>query len=124
MRKQSFEIKLKFVSLNEYIYKCKIKKGMPAQAYKRSVQDAIILAVKVARLKRINKPVFVSFTWYEGTKRRDKDNVAFAKKFILDALQEANILPNDNNDYIVGFADYFVYGHGQKVVVTIEEADE
>lgn len=124
MSKQQFEIPLKFVSLNEYINKCKQSKGYPAQAYKKKVQADIKACTKLAKMHRIKRPCFVTFTWYEGTRRRDKDNVRFAKKFILDALQEANILPNDNNDYIVGFADYFVYGKGQKVIVQIEEADE
>lgn len=121
---QEFEIPLKFVSLNEYIALCKKAHGLKAQEYKRTVQDFIIWNIKAAKLKRINKPVFVSFTWYEDTKRRDKDNVRFAKKFINDRLQEAHILPNDNNEYVVGFTDRFIYGQGQKVKVTLEEADE
>ena len=53
--------------------------------------------------------------------KRDKDNVAFAKKYILDALQKSGILPNDNNKYIAGFIDTFVYEKCDKVVVEIKE---
>ena len=74
---------------------------------------------------RINKAVFryIEFELYsyEQTKRRDKDNVAFAKKFILDALQKSGVLKNDNNKYILGFQDEFVYRQGDKVVVEIWE---
>lgn len=62
-----------------------------------------------------------------GTKkprRRDKDNVARAKKYILDRLQVGGYLKNDNNKYISGFVDRFVYDGQQKVVITILESDE
>lgn len=51
----------------------------------------------------------ITFNWYEKTKRRDKDNIAFSKKFILDAMQKAKIIKNDNNNYILGFKDLFFY---------------
>lgn len=41
------------------------------------------------------EPVTVLFAWYRPDKRTDKDNVAFAKKFVLDALQIAGVIPND-----------------------------
>lgn len=50
-------------------------------------------------------PLAVLITWYVKNKRKDADNIAFAKKFILDGLVEAGILPNDNRKYIQGFAD-------------------
>lgn len=40
--------------------------------------------------------VYVAFTWIRPDMRSDKDNVAFAKKFILDALQEAHVIKNDS----------------------------
>lgn len=50
-------------------------------------------------------PLAVLITWYVKNKRKDADNIAFAKKFILDGLVEAGVLPNDNRKYIQGFAD-------------------
>ena len=72
--------------------------------------------------EKIDKPVYIKFIWYEQNCKRDKDNVAFAKKFILDALQKSGILPNDNNQYVLGFQDEFVYRQGDKVEVEIWEA--
>lgn len=40
--------------------------------------------------------VYVAFTWIRPDMRCDKDNVAFAKKFVLDALQEAGVIENDS----------------------------
>lgn len=123
---QRFELPMKFVSVNEYIALCKSRKGNynPSQLYKHRVQDEIVAHLKAGKIKRIKKPVFFRFIWYEATKRRDKDNVAFGKKFVMDGLQSAGILENDNNQWVMGFADYFVYGKGQKVVVEIYDCDE
>lgn len=123
MTTQRFTIKIRFKSFNTYL-------GMsvhPRAKYKREVQDVILWAMKARKLKRVKKPVVLTFLWYEDRKgkqkARDKDNVAYAKKFILDALQEGNILPNDNDLWVVGFVDYFIYGQGQKVEVIIQEVD-
>ena len=71
----------------------------------------------------IASPVHITFVWHEPNKRRDKDNVAFAKKFILDALQKAGRLKNDNNKYVKGFTDKFVYDGTEGVEVHIELED-
>lgn len=49
----------------------------------------------------------ITFHWYEKNRRRDKDNIAFAKKFILDSLQEVGIIANDGWDEVAGFEDRF-----------------
>ena len=38
----------------------------------------------------------------------DCDNVAFAKKYILDGLKEAKIIPDDSRKYVAGLGgDFF-----------------
>jgi Holliday junction resolvase RusA-like endonuclease len=85
---------------------------------KSDTEDSIIWILKPKKTK-IGCPVFLDFIWYEKTMKRDKDNVAFAKKFILDAMQKAGMLPNDNNQYIKGFTDNFIYGKEDKVKVIV-----
>ena len=97
----------KLPSLNEYIEACRRNPHCGAKM-KASTEAAII--PQLAKLPKIDKPVHISFIWHEANKRRDKDNVAAGKKFILDALQKAGKLINDNNDYIAGFTDRFEYG--------------
>ncbi len=129
--RQTFEIETRVKSYNDYLNLRKKSKPkihyFPANKYKRDLQDEIIWAIRKRRLVRIAKPVIITFVWYEEPKgrqkARDKDNIAASKKFFLDAMQEAHILPNDNDDWILGFADYFIYGHGQKVVVHIDEVE-
>lgn len=97
----------KLPSLNEYVEACRRNPHCGAKM-KANTEAAII--PQLASLPKIEKPVHITFIWHEANKRRDKDNVAAGKKFILDALQKAGKLINDNNDYIAGFTDRFVYG--------------
>lgn len=60
-----------------------------------------------AKLPCFIGPVFLRFTWVEPSRRRDKDNVAAAKKFVLDGLVDAGVLSKDGWKQIDGFADYF-----------------
>jgi len=47
------------------------------------------------------------FVWIEENHKRDLDNIAFAKKFILDALVNAGILADDGWKNVTGFTDEF-----------------
>ncbi len=49
----------------------------------------------------------LDFEWYVKDRRRDPDNIAFARKFIMDGLVAANVLPNDTWQYVAGFRDSF-----------------
>lgn len=117
----TFKINIKLPSLNEYVKWCRGNKYAAAKR-KRDIEDAIMWSVNT--IPKISRPCVLHFTWYEQTKRRDKDNVAFAKKFILDALQKAGKLPNDNNRYVLGFSDDFVYKQGDGVLTEIEEINQ
>lgn len=52
-------------------------------------------------------PANIRFDWYRKDKRSDKDNIAFAKKFILDGFMQAELLDNDNWVNILDFEDHF-----------------
>lgn len=52
-------------------------------------------------------PVHIHFDWYCANKKIDPDNIAAAKKFILDGLQYAKIMENDGWKQIKGFSDDF-----------------
>lgn len=55
----------------------------------------------------IPKPIgpFTLITEYSYSSNFDHDNISFAKKYILDALQLANIIPNDNHSFISSSID-------------------
>lgn len=53
-------------------------------------------------------PLHVHFDWYMPDRTIDPDNIAFAKKFILDGMQTAKVLDNDGWKQLSGgFSDSF-----------------
>ena len=106
--------------LNEYT-EANRRNRMCGAALKRSAETVITQYIRVARVQPFAGPVFLSFSWHERDRRRDVDNIAFAKKFILDALVTAGILADDGRKNVVGFSDEFhVDLANPRVVVTIE----
>ena len=69
-------------------------------------------------------PVKIDFTWIEPNRKRDLDNIAFAKKFILDALVKNGILESDGWKGVCGFTDSFkVNKQRPRVEVEINEVE-
>lgn len=118
------EINMKLPSLNEYVRANRTVSGgyYAGAKMKNEVEEGIIYSL--ARLPKITKPVFIRFTWIEKNRKRDKDNIAFGKKFILDAMQKSGKLDNDNWKWIRGFSDSFELGDDYKVILDIEEVED
>lgn len=114
-------IRGKLPSLNEYISACRTNPHAGAKL-KKETENLII--IQLGRMKPITSPVIIHFEWHEKTRRRDKDNVAAGKKFILDAMQRSGKLINDNNKYIAGFTDRFTYGGDYGVTISIERVED
>ena len=71
------------------------------------------------------KKVYIFFRWIEPNKMRDPDNIAFAKKFILDALCTKGILTGDGWREIKGFNDDFEISKDRpRIEVIIQELDD
>ena len=111
------EIPIKFLSFNGYVDLCRKNRYQSAK-YKRSIEDEIGWYIK--RLPKFNK-VQIHFHWVEENKRRDLDNVCYAKKFILDALVKFGKLKDDSPKYVRAFRDTFGYSNKTKVIIEIEE---
>lgn len=112
------EINMKLPSLNEYINACRKNRYAGAEMKKRIESN---IAYFIAKLPRFERPIKIHFHWIEGNKRRDLDNVAFGKKFILDALVKCGKMKDDNRKCVTGFIDTFEYGPETKVILYIEE---
>lgn len=96
----------KLPGLNDYIDACRANRYAGAEM-KRSIQETILWEIISQLNGKQFAAVTVVFHWYEPNKKRDKDNIAFAKKFILDALQAAGTLAGDGWGQVLGFADKF-----------------
>lgn len=110
--------------LNEYIEAERGKKGMyKAASMKKKVEHVIGIMIKSQlRGVRFTGPVVMHYTWIEPNKRRDKDNIAFAKKFIQDSLVQMGVLENDGWKHIEYFTDSFaVDPENPRVEVVIED---
>ena len=53
------------------------------------------------------QPTDFEFTWYLKNKRKDKDNVAFAKKYIFDGMVDAGLIENDGWKQIGNWKEKF-----------------
>lgn len=112
------EIPLKLPSLNDYTKMCRAD-GRYANKVKQNLEQQI--GFFLIQLPRFERPVKIHFTWVESNKRRDLDNICFAKKFILDAMVKYGKLKDDNRKCVTGFTDEFEYSDKNKVVLEIEE---
>lgn len=118
---EAVTIRGKLPGLNEYIEACRTnsKKG------NRMKQNAErMIAAQVGRMEPVRERCTVHLIWHEKDRRRDPDNVAFAKKFLLDALQHCGKIPNDSSRYIAGFTDSFEYGGDYGVTLRFETEAE
>lgn len=112
------EIEGRLPSLNEYIDACRKNRYEGAKMKRQSEQ---LIWLYIRWLPEFKEPVTIHFHWVEENKKRDPDNVAAGKKFVLDALVESGKLKDDGPKYVKGFVDTFEYGKTSKVVLTIRE---
>lgn len=94
-------------NLNEYTRACRSNHIVGARMKKQT--EKIIQVFIMQQLKGVHfeGTVELAFRWYEPNKKRDLDNVCFAKKFILDALVSNKIIVADGWKGVIGFTDKF-----------------
>lgn len=124
MAQHHAHIPVKLPGLNDYIRACRANRFEGA----KMKQDAeAMISYYIMDLPELRGPVSIRFHWTEGNRRRDLDNVAFAKKFILDALVKTGKLPNDDRKHVIGFRDTFEEFKGIwccDLIITEGDADE
>ena len=82
MKKVTLIIEGSLVGLNEYTKACRSNKFAGAEMKKKAeryITHYIKMQLKDVSIKGTVK---LAFRWYEANKRRDLDNICFAKKFI------------------------------------------
>ena len=118
--KVTCEIPMKLPSLNEYVNICRTN-PYKASKFKKDIEDEIGFYIK--ELPRFENPVVIHFHWIEGNKKRDLDNISYAKKHILDALVKFGKLKDDNRKCVSAFTDNFYCDTETKVIFEIEEVE-
>lgn len=94
-------------NLNEYTRACRGNKFMGAKMKKDAEQWISGFIMQQLKGVHFEGTVELSFRWYEPNKKRDLDNICFAKKFVLDALVSNGIIVADGWKGVKGFTDKF-----------------
>jgi len=107
----------RFPTLNEYI-DCERGSTIAAAAMKKKCTEQVRVQCIEQSIPPVAGKVDLLFEWHSST-RHDPDNVAFAKKFILDGLQLAGVLENDNRKFIGTMADEIIQDDEDYVILHI-----
>jgi Holliday junction resolvase RusA-like endonuclease len=120
--KHTLVIQGKLPNLNDYTKACRTNKFAGAEM-KRKVERLISQYIAVTlKNTSLKGKVRLEFRWYEENKRRDLDNICFAKKFILDALVGNKVIETDDWRGVEGFTDtFFIDKANPRVEVDIED---
>lgn len=101
-------IPMKLHSLNEYIGACRRNPHAGANMKKQDQQAVEWYVRSQLRGVHIRKPVRMSYTWHETSRRRDLDNISsYGRKVIQDALVNCRVLEDDSWKQVTGFKDEF-----------------
>jgi len=115
-------IPLPLASLNDAINANRTNKYKGAKLKKANTYKCFVHTKKAMNQGVIfHFPCNLKFTWIIPNKMKDPDNIASAKKYILDGMQDAGFMKNDNLNYVTGFKDVFIVDKNQESVVIIEE---
>lgn len=109
----------RFPTLNEYI-DCERGSTIAAAAMKKKCTEQVKEQCISQQIQPVNGKVDLLFEWHSST-RHDPDNVAFAKKFILDGLQSAGVIENDNRKFIGTMADEIIQDDEDYVILHITQ---
>lgn len=101
---QELFIPVRFPSLNEYIAAMNRNRFI-GNKMKREYTGLVVQYAQVNKLGHFTEPVEIAFHYTEPNAKRDGDNIAFAKKFILDGLVESGVLTDDSQKWLKGFTD-------------------
>lgn len=108
--------------LNEYTNANRTHRQKGAKL-KKANEDIVLWAIKGHKIKTFENPVHIKITWIEPNRKRDKDNIAFAKKFVFDALVRGGVLKGDGWNHIDNFSDDFaVDKDNPRIEIEITEA--
>lgn len=111
-------------SLNEYSDAERRHRQIGARMKHDETMDAYVACLSQIQEKalRVEKyPIRLHFHWYCPNRKKDPDNISFAKKFLLDGMVCAGLIPNDGWKHIGGFDgdDFTVDKENPRVIVTI-----
>ena len=119
--KASFTIPGRLPSFNEYVNACR-RKWFIGASFKKKQTKIISAWIIAGRVPVFTQPVVMTFRWFERDKRRDRDNIRSAEKYIMDALVERLRIKNDTQKWVIDSRhEIAVDKENPRVEITIEE---
>ena len=115
----------KLAGLNDYTKACRANRYVGAKM--KADSEAIITAQIKEQIPNVHckGTVELNFRWYEPNKKRDLDNVCFAKKFILDALVSNGTIVADGWKGVIGFTDnFYIDAENPRIEVEIKKGED
>lgn len=92
---------------------------------KKEYTNAIAWQCKAQKLCSIYKTIDVTIKWHCKDRRRDKDNITAGQKYILDGLQKARVIKNDNWECIRSLRHEFaVDKDNERIEIILKEVEE
>ena len=102
-----FYIPGELTTLNEYINAERGNK-FAASVIKKTETERIVWEVKnQCKHAKVSCEFKLFIRWFVKDKKKDPDNVAFAKKFILDGMVSAGLINTDGMKQVTSFQDEF-----------------
>lgn len=83
------------------------KHKMAGAKQKQQYDFAIVAILRTKGFRHQFRRVRVHIKWIEKNRRRDPDNIAAGKKFIMDALVDHGVLQGDGWQHVVSYSDSF-----------------
>lgn len=118
MQDQTIRINMRLPGLNEYTRACRSSRYAGA-TMKKDAERAVMAYVRASHAEPASDPCVIVMVFHEPDRRRDADNVEFARKFILDGLVAAGVIAGDSPAHVLCSIPLTVYGDGGYVDVRI-----
>lgn len=104
-------------NLNKYINAERTNRYMAAKI-KREETELVAWECRRQKAPKLKKLRSLMFIWKTKDRRQDKDNLAFSKKFVMDGMVLAGVIPNDTYSTLPNkIVDTFEIGEPGVVVV-------
>lgn len=120
---QTLVLKYRFPGMNDLIDKNRNSYHSGANM-KRKWTNVVTSECYHQKLKPFKKLIDVTFIWTCKDRRRDKDNITAAQKFIFDGLVNSKVIKNDGWHEVGDICHKFILGKTDKVEVVMEERFE
>lgn len=108
--------------MNDLINANRLNKYAGAGVKKKTQRQIVLILRPQVQGQRFTEKVNIHIEYYEKDMRRDEDNVMSAAKFILDALQDMELILNDSRKYVHLTQEVFTDRDNPRIEIEVNEA--